>query len=61
MYTQYSINLGVAQDRRREMLADAERARMARYARSLAQVSQPPQSRRGARQLLRRLVPQAQS
>ena len=61
MYTHYSINFEVAQDRRREMLAEAERARLARHARCLAHASQPPQSRRRAWRLLRQLVPQAQS
>jgi hypothetical protein len=61
MYIQYSINFEVAQDRRREMLAEAEGARLARHAISLARVSQPRQSRRRARRLLRQLVPQAQS
>ena len=61
MYTQYSINLEIAQDRRREMLAEAERARLARQARSLARISQPRQSRRRAWQLVSQPVPQAQS
>jgi len=59
MYT--SITFQVAQDRRRDMLAEAERARLARQARSLAQASQPSASRRRARQLVRQLRPQAQS
>jgi hypothetical protein len=58
----YSINFEVAQDRRREMLAAAERARLVRHARSVArESSQPQQSRRRVRKLLPQLRPQAQS
>jgi hypothetical protein len=57
----YSINFEVAQDRRREMLAAAERARLVRHARSVARESQPQQSRRRVRKLLPQLRPQAQS
>ena len=61
MFTHHIITIQFAQDRRRDMLAEAERARLARRARSLALVSQPSVSRRRAWQLVRQLRPQAQS
>ncbi len=42
MYTHHSITFQVAQDRRGDMLAQAEPARLARQTRSLAHASQPP-------------------
>lgn len=61
MYIHDSITFQVAGDKRRDLLAEAERARLARQARSLARASQPRASRRSARQLVRQLRPQAQS
>jgi len=61
MFTHDGITFQMAQDRRREMVAAAERARLARQARSLAPTPRHPQSRRRARQPIRRLRPQAQS
>lgn len=61
MYTHHSITFQVAQDRRRDMLAEAERARLARQARSLSPASRPSASRRRAWQLVRQLRLQAQS
>ena len=60
MFTHHIITMQVAQDRRRDMLAEAERARLARQVRSLALASQPSASRRSAWQLVRQLRPQAQ-
>jgi len=61
MFTHHFITIQVVQDRRRDMLAEAERARLARRARSLARVTQPSASRCRAWQLVRQLRPQAQS
>jgi len=61
MFTHHIITMQVAQDRRRDMLAEAERARLARQARSLALASQPSASRRRAWQLVRQLRTQAQT
>jgi hypothetical protein len=61
MYTHHSITLQVAEDRRRDMLAAAERARLARQARTVARARQPRSSRRGVWQLVWQLRPQAQS
>jgi hypothetical protein len=61
MYTHHSISLQVANNRKRDLLAEAERARLARQAVSVTRVSQPPARRRSARRLIRQLLPQAQS
>lgn len=61
MYTHHSITLQVAEDRRRDMLAAAERARLARQARTVARTRQPRSSSRGGWQLVWQPRPQAQS
>ena len=61
MYTHHSITVQIAQDRRRDMLAAAERARLARQARSLKSTSQPPATSRRAWRLIRELRPQTES
>jgi hypothetical protein len=61
MYTNDSVNFQVAQNKRRDMLAEGERARLGRQACSLTRQSQPRPSRRSRRRLVRQLRPQAQS
>jgi hypothetical protein len=61
MYANHSITLQLAQNKRRDMLAEAERARLGRQASSLTRQSQPRPNRRSARRLVWQLRPQAQS
>jgi hypothetical protein len=61
MYIHDSITFQVAGYKRQDLLAESERARLARQARLAAPKSQPRASRRSARQLVRQLRPQAQS
>ena len=61
MYANDCITFQLAQYKRRDMLAEAERARLGRQASSLTRRSQPRPNRRAARRLVRQLRPQTQS
>jgi hypothetical protein len=61
MYT--NVNLEMAMAKRRDLMVQADKDRLARQARHLAPASEPPASRRirRTRQLVHLLWPQAQS